>query len=85
MNVPDRREPPIYNSCNYILQNGLTFACPIAKLLNADTKFPRPVTIGLFPIATTKHPGAIGQDGPVDWPSYLGCCIAIYNTVGFAR
>ena len=24
MNVPYRREPPIYYSCNYILQNGLT-------------------------------------------------------------
>ena len=45
MNVPYRREPPIYYSCNYILQNGLTFAYPIAKLLNADTKFPRPVTV----------------------------------------
>jgi hypothetical protein len=45
MNVPYRREPPIYYSCNYILQNGLTFAYPIAKPLNADTKFPRPLTV----------------------------------------
>ena len=45
MNVPYRREPPIYYSCNYILQNGLTFAYPIAKPLNADIKFPRPVTV----------------------------------------
>ena len=45
MNVPYRREPPIYYSCNYILQNGLTFAYSIAKPSNADTKFPRPVTV----------------------------------------
>ena len=45
MNVPCRREPPIYYSCNYIIKNGLTFVYPIAKPLNAEIKFPRPVTV----------------------------------------
>ena len=45
MNVPYRREPPIYYSCNHIFKNGLTFAYPIAKPLNADIKFPLSVTV----------------------------------------
>ena len=39
------RELPIHYSCNYIFKNGLTFVYPIAKPLNAEINFPRPVTV----------------------------------------